>query len=108
MADNESSSSDENAAVQDQLLNEPSEHGTSERGKAASLGAKFTAKHLMRHCPYIVGLDFIDTSLWDVPAPADADETHATTWVAKMVHDYYVATVWDDELFDDFKVDFEG
>jgi hypothetical protein len=106
MADNESSSSDEDAAVQDQLLNEPSEHGTSERGKATSPWAKFTAKHLMRDCPYTVALDFIDTSLWDVPAPAGADKTHTTTWVAKMVRDYNVAMVLDDKIFDDFKVDF--
>ena len=63
MADNESSSSDENAAIQDQLLNEPSEHGTSERGKDASLGAKFTAKHLIRYYLYIVRLNFINISL---------------------------------------------
>jgi hypothetical protein len=37
MADNESSSSDRDDAVQEQLLNEPSEHGTSEREVAPSL-----------------------------------------------------------------------
>jgi hypothetical protein len=62
----------------------------------------------MRDCPYTVALDVINTSLWDVPAAEDADETHATTWVAKMVHDYNGAMVWDHELFDDYKVDFEG
>ena len=76
--------------------------------KATSVWAKFTAKHLMRNCPYPVALDFIDTSLWDVPALTDADETHATTWVAKMIDEYSGAMVWDDQLFDDFKVDFEG
>jgi hypothetical protein len=93
MADNESSSSDGDDAVQDQLLNEPSEHDTSERGKATSRWAKFTAKYLMRDCPYTVALDSIDTSLWDVPVPEDANETHATTWVTKIVHDYYTAMV---------------
>jgi hypothetical protein len=50
MADNESSSSDTDAAVQDQLLNDPSEH-------------KFTAEELMEDCPYTVALKVIDTSL---------------------------------------------
>jgi hypothetical protein len=93
MADNESSSSDGDDAVQDQLLNEPLEHGTSERGKATSRWAKFTAQYLMGDCPYTVTLDDINTSLWDVPVPEDADETHATTWVAKMIHDYNLAIV---------------
>jgi hypothetical protein len=44
----------------------------------------------MRNCPYTVAFDFIDTSLWDVPVPEDADATHVTTWVAKTVHDYHV------------------
>ncbi|KAF1970758.1 hypothetical protein BU23DRAFT_581893 [Bimuria novae-zelandiae CBS 107.79] len=96
MADNESSSSNEDAA-----------HSTSVREVPPSIWTKFTAKHLIRDCPYIVGLDVINTSLWDIPAPADADKTHAITWVAKMVHDYYVVIICDDELFDDFKVDFE-
>jgi hypothetical protein len=62
----------------------------------------------MGDCPYTVALDAINTSLWDVPVPEDANKTHATTWVAKMVHDYNLAMVWDDQLFDDYKVDFEG
>jgi hypothetical protein len=62
----------------------------------------------MRDCLYTVALDSIDTSLWDVPVPEDADETHATTWVAKMIYDYHTAMVWDDQLFDEYKVDFEG
>ena len=68
---------------------------------------KFTAEHLMRDCPYTVGLNVINTSLWDIPALEDADKTHATTWVAKIVHDYYVTITCDNELFDNFKIDFE-
>ncbi|KAE8822073.1 hypothetical protein HRS9139_10475 [Pyrenophora teres f. teres] len=108
MADSESNSSNIDVAVQEQLLNEPSEHSTSEREIAPSLWAKFTAKYLMGECPYTVALDVINTSLWDVPVTEDANEAHATTWVAKMIHDYNLAMVWDDQLFDDYKVDFEG
>jgi hypothetical protein len=79
MADNQSSPSDTDAAVQDQLLNEPSEHSTSEQGEATSLWAKFTAEELMEDCPYTVALKVINTALWDIPAPADTDKTHATT-----------------------------
>jgi hypothetical protein len=43
----------------------------------------------MRGCLYTVALDVINTSLWDVPAPQDAEETHVTTWVAKTVYDHY-------------------
>ncbi|KAF1828151.1 hypothetical protein BDW02DRAFT_618441 [Decorospora gaudefroyi] len=89
MADNKSSPSDGGDAVQDQLLNEPVEQSTSKRAEAVSPAAKFTAKHLMRRCPYTVAFDYIDTSLWGIPTPEDADETHATTWVAKTVHDYH-------------------
>jgi hypothetical protein len=62
----------------------------------------------MEDCLYTVALKVIDTSLWDVPALQDADETHATTWVAKIVHDYNVAIVWDNNLFDDYLGDFKG
>jgi hypothetical protein len=80
MADNQSSSSESDAAVhQDQPPNDPTEHSRSGRGEATSLWNKFTAEHLMRGCPYTVALDVIDTSLWDIPAPEDADATHATT-----------------------------
>jgi hypothetical protein len=108
MADNESSSGDSDDAVQKQLLNEPVEQSTSERAEAVTPAAKFTAEHLMRHCPYTVAFEYIDTSLWGIPAPEDADETHATTWVAKIVHDYNVAMVWDNDLFGDYLEDFEG
>ncbi|CAE7221385.1 hypothetical protein PTTW11_11413 [Pyrenophora teres f. teres] len=93
MADSESNSSNIDVAVQEQLLNEPSEHSTSEREIAPSLWAKFTAKYLMGDCPYTVALDVINTSLWDVPVTEDANEAHATTWVAKMIHDYNLAMV---------------
>jgi hypothetical protein len=63
MADNESSSSDTDAAVQDQLLNDPSERSLSERAEAVSIWAKFTAEELMEDCPYTVALKVIDTSL---------------------------------------------
>jgi hypothetical protein len=115
MADNQSNTSAADAVdavdaadAQNQLLNEPLEHSTSEGEEAPSLWAKFTAKYLMGDCPYTVALDVVNTSLWDVPVPEDANGTHATTWVAKMIHDYNVAMVWDDQLFDDYKVDFEG
>jgi hypothetical protein len=85
MANNQSNSSDVDIAVQEQLLNAPSERSTSERAEAVSPWAKFTGEHLMRHCPYTVAFDCIDTSLWGVPAPEDADGTHAKTWVAKTV-----------------------
>ncbi|KAF1934504.1 hypothetical protein EJ02DRAFT_310402, partial [Clathrospora elynae] len=62
----------------------------------------------MGNCPYAVAFETIDTSLWGVPAPADANEAHATTWVAKTIHDYHLAMVWDDHLFDDYLGDFEG
>jgi hypothetical protein len=109
MADNQSNTSAADAVdaadAQNQLLNEPSEHSTSEGEEAPSLWAKFTAKYLMGDCPYTVALDVVNTSLWDVPVPEDANET---TWVAKMIQDHNVAMVWDDQLFDDYKVDFEG
>jgi hypothetical protein len=108
MVDNQSNLDSTDAAVQDQLLNDPSEHSRSERGVAASLWAKFTAEHLMRNCPYTVALDVINTSLWDVPVPEDADATHATTWVAKTVHDYHVGMAWDENLYFDYQWDFEG
>ena len=98
MADNESSSSDSDDAVQKQLLNEPAEQSTGERAEAVSPAAKFTAEHLMRRCPYTVAFNYINTSLWGIPTPEDADEIHATTWVAKTVHDYYVGMAWDDSL----------
>ncbi|KAF1934569.1 hypothetical protein EJ02DRAFT_490999 [Clathrospora elynae] len=111
MADNKSSSSSSaaNAAdAQDQLLENQSEHDLSEQEQAVSLYAKYTAKQLMEDCPYVVALKTIDTSLWGVPAPADASEAHATTWVAKTIHDYHLAMVWDNHLFDDYLGDFEG
>lgn len=116
MADNESNSgnsSNIDAAAQEQLLDDRSERSTSgrstrEQAKPASCWAKFTAEYLMRHCPYKVAFDAIDTSLWDVPVPEDADEAHATTWVAKLVLDYSGAMVWDDNLFDNYIRDFEG
>ncbi|KAG9375774.1 hypothetical protein A1F94_013518 [Pyrenophora tritici-repentis] len=64
MADSESNSSNIDVAVQEQLLNAPSERNISKRLEAASLWAKFTAEHLMRHCPYTVAFDCINTSLW--------------------------------------------
>ncbi|CAA9966690.1 hypothetical protein PTMSG1_10049 [Pyrenophora teres f. maculata] len=79
MADNQSSPSDTDAAVQEQLLNAPSERSTSERVEATSLWAKFTAEQLMEDCPYAVALGVINTALWGVPAPADANEAHVTT-----------------------------
>ncbi|KAI1521713.1 repeatdomain containing protein, partial [Pyrenophora tritici-repentis] len=108
MADSESNSSNIDVAVQEQLLNAPSERNISKRLEAASLWAKFTAEHLMRHCPYTVAFDCINTSLWGIPAPEDADETHATTWVAKTVHDYHVGMAWDETLYFDYQWDFEG
>ncbi|KAF1936906.1 hypothetical protein EJ02DRAFT_447775 [Clathrospora elynae] len=62
----------------------------------------------MGNCPYAVALETIDTSLWGVPATKDASEAHATTWVAKTIHDYHLAMVWDNHLFDDYLGDFEG
>ncbi|KAF1934946.1 hypothetical protein EJ02DRAFT_389925 [Clathrospora elynae] len=62
----------------------------------------------MGNCPYAVAFETIDTSLWGVPAPADVNKAHATTWVAKTIHDYHLAMVWDDHLFDDYLGDFEG
>ncbi|KAG9388347.1 hypothetical protein A1F94_001239 [Pyrenophora tritici-repentis] len=50
----------------------------------------------------------ISTHLWGVPAPEDADETHATTWVAKAIHDYHVGMEWDERLYFDYQWDFEG
>jgi hypothetical protein len=79
MADSESNSSSIDVAAQEQLLNPLSERSTIERAEPTSRWARFTAEHLMRHCPYKVAFDSIDTSLWDIPAPEDADETHATT-----------------------------
>ena len=108
MAGSQSNSGDTDADVQEQLLNAPSERSTSKRSEAASPWAKFTAEHLMRHCPYTVAFDCIDTSLWGIPAPEDADETHATTWVAKTVHDYHVGMAWDETLYFDYQWDFEG
>lgn len=108
MADNESNSSNIDNAVQEQLLSDPPESSTSERGETISIWVKFTAEELMEDCPYTVALKVIDTSLWDVPPTEDADATHVTTWVAKMVHDYNVAMVWDNYLFDDYLGDFEG
>ncbi|KAI2482480.1 hypothetical protein Ptr902_06861 [Pyrenophora tritici-repentis] len=108
MVDNSSNSSNADIAVQEQLLNAPSERSASERAEATSLVAKFTAEHLMRHCPYTVAFEYIDTSLWGIPAPEDADETHATTWVAKTVRDYHVGTAWDEALYFDYQWEFEG
>ncbi|KAF1972350.1 hypothetical protein BU23DRAFT_468015, partial [Bimuria novae-zelandiae CBS 107.79] len=65
-----------------------SEHGLSKRQEAASRWAKYTAKYLMGDCLYPVALESVNTSLWDVPVPTDADEMHATTWVAKIIRDY--------------------
>ncbi|KAF1360712.1 hypothetical protein EJ07DRAFT_85816, partial [Lizonia empirigonia] len=62
----------------------------------------------MRDCPYGVALDTINTSLWGIPALPDSSEIHATTWVAKTIHDYDIGMVWDDNLFDDYLGDFEG
>ncbi|KAI1675580.1 hypothetical protein L13192_02327 [Pyrenophora tritici-repentis] len=108
MAGSQSNSGDTDADVQEQLLNAPSERNISKRLEAASLWAKFTAEHLMRHCPYTVTFDYINPSLWGVPAPEDADETHATTWVAKAIHDYHVGMEWDERLYFDYQWDFEG
>ncbi|KAF1941074.1 hypothetical protein EJ02DRAFT_493290 [Clathrospora elynae] len=111
MADNQSSSSSsaaDAADAQEQLLGDTLEHGSSEHGEAASPWARYTAKHLMGNCPYAVALERIDTSLWGIPAPADASKAHATTWVAKTIHDYHLAMVWDNHLFDDYLGDFEG
>jgi hypothetical protein len=108
MVDNQSSSSDTDAAVQDQLLNELSEHSASERGEAASLWAKFTAEELMENCQYTVAPKVINTSLWDISAPADADEAYTTTWVAETVHYYHVGVAWDETLYFDYQWDFEG
>ncbi|KAI1675845.1 PAT1 domain containing protein [Pyrenophora tritici-repentis] len=108
MAGSQSNSGDTDADVQEQLLNAPSERNISKRSEAASLWAKFTAEHLMRHCPYTVTFDYINPSLWGVPAPEDADETHATTWVAKAIHDYHVGMEWDERLYFDYQWDFEG
>jgi hypothetical protein len=64
MADNQSNTSAADAVdavdaadAQNQLLNEPLEHSTSEGEEAPSLWAKFTAKYLMGDCPYTVALD---------------------------------------------------
>ncbi|KAG9382321.1 hypothetical protein A1F94_006242 [Pyrenophora tritici-repentis] len=73
MAGSQSNSGDTDADVQEQLLNYPSERNTSKRAETISPGAKFTAEHLMRHCPYTVTFDYINPSLWGVPAPEDAD-----------------------------------
>ena len=61
----------------------------------------------MEDCPYSVALKVIDTSLWDIPATVDSSAEHATTWVAKAIHDYNVSMAWDDDLFADYKWDFE-
>ncbi|KAI1684611.1 hypothetical protein KJE20_04895 [Pyrenophora tritici-repentis] len=108
MAGSQSNSGDTDADVQEQLLNYPSERNTSKRAETISPGAKFTAEHLMRHCPYTVTFDYTNPSLWGVPAPEDADETHATTWVAKAIHDYHVGMEWDERLYFDYQWDFEG
>ncbi|KAK1916424.1 hypothetical protein P3342_004243 [Pyrenophora teres f. teres] len=92
MADSESNSSNIDVAVQEQLLNEPSEHSTSEREIAPSLWAKFTAKYLMETVR-TQSRSMSSTHLWDVPVTEDANEAHATTWVAKMIHDYNLAMV---------------
>lgn len=63
MADNQSNSSNIDVAVQEQLLNAPSERNTSERAEAASPWAKYTAEELMEDCLYKVALKVIDTSL---------------------------------------------
>ena len=96
MADDQSSNSAADAAdAQNQLLDNQSDNGSSssERGKPTSLWAKFTAEHLIGDCPYKVALDTIDTSLWGIPALPDSSERHATTWVAKTIHDYNIAIV---------------
>ena len=62
----------------------------------------------MEDCPYTVALQVIDTSLWNVPTPEDADETHATTWVAKAVHDYHGGMDWDERLYFNYQWDCEG
>ncbi|KAF2023535.1 hypothetical protein EK21DRAFT_105246 [Setomelanomma holmii] len=90
MPDNESNSSSIDVAVQDQMLNDPSERSTSKCAKAVSPWAKYTAEELMEDCPHKVALMVINPSLWGVPAPEDADEIHATTWVAKTIHDYHL------------------
>ncbi|KAG9385159.1 hypothetical protein A1F94_004706 [Pyrenophora tritici-repentis] len=64
MAGSQSNSGDTDADVQEQLLNYPSERNTSKRAETISPGAKFTAEHLMRHCPYTVTFDYINPSLW--------------------------------------------
>ncbi|KAI1518006.1 hypothetical protein KJE20_02349 [Pyrenophora tritici-repentis] len=70
MADNQSEiSSADSAEAQNQLQNEQSEH------LSDSPWAKFTAEQLMENCPYTVALKVINTALWGVPAPADANET---------------------------------
>ena len=62
----------------------------------------------MEDCLYTVALKVINTSLQDVPILEDANETHATTQVAKIIYNYNTVIVWDEQLFDDYKVDFEG
>ena len=105
MADNESNSSNIDVAAQEQLINAPSERSMSE---TISLAAKFTAEHLMRHCPYTVAFEYIDTSLWGIPVPEDADKKHVTTWVAKAIRDYHEGTEWDEALYFDYQWEFEG
>ena len=109
MADNQGNPSTAGTAnAQDQSVDNSSEHSSSERGEATSPWAKFTAEQLMGDCPYPVAIGLINTSLWGVPVLPDTTEAHATTWVAKTIHDYNIAMVWDDFLFDDYLMDFEG
>ncbi|KAG9384787.1 hypothetical protein A1F94_004334 [Pyrenophora tritici-repentis] len=89
MAGSQSNSGDTDADVQEQLLNYPSERNTSKRAETISPGAKFTAEHLMRHCPYTVTFDYINPSLW-------------------AIHDYHVGMEWDERLYFDYQWDFEG
>ena len=61
----------------------------------------------MGDCLYTVALEVINTSLQDKPALEDADKTHATTQVAKIIYNYYVIITCNNKLFNNFKVDFK-
>ncbi|KAF1964084.1 hypothetical protein BU23DRAFT_585750 [Bimuria novae-zelandiae CBS 107.79] len=66
------------------------EYGLSKRQEAASRWAKYTIKYLMGDYPYLVALESVNTSLWDVPILIDVDEMHAITWVTKIIRDYNI------------------
>lgn len=98
----------DDADVRQRLLDNSTVHSSSERKDVNSPCAKHTAKGLMEDCPNMVALGVIDAFLRGVPVPPDASEVHATTSVAKIIHGYNGAIIWDDLILDEYLMHFEG